>query len=243
MTTEDYGLSYRLASSGEKVEMEIDIRNRFSKGPVPCWNVVGEIAGSEKPDEIVVCGGHLDSWDLGTGATDNGTGSIATLEVARVLKALNIIPKRTIRFILFGGEEEGLVGSRAYVEAHKAELPRVSGAFVLDTGAGRIKAVGLDGNTQDQATLEQAFADLKPMGLAEYWPFPMKGTDHASFTDVGVPGFWFGQESKEYGLTHHSQSDTYDKVEDANLRQAVAVMASAVVRVADLPALLPRKTK
>jgi hypothetical protein len=242
-TGEDFQLLERLLAGGEPVRMELDVRARFTKGPVTCFNAVGEIRGSGKPDEIVVCGAHLDSWDLATGATDDGFGCAVVLEVARLLKALDLKPQRTIRFVLFGGEEEWLIGSHAYVAAHSAELPRMSAALVLDTGPGRIVSLGLNGNPQAKPVIEKAFAPLRDLGLTDFSDFPMGATDHASFEDAGVPGFWFGQQSEEYGLTHHSQADTFDKVKPDNAKQAATVTACAVLFVADLPELTPRRAR
>ncbi len=128
LTTESYGLIWRLLKRGP-VEIEIDLKNTFSTGEVEVYNTVAEIPGAEKADEVVIIGGHIDSWDLGTGATDNGTGIMAVLEAARALKAVGVKPRRTIRFVLFSGEEEGLHGSRAYVKAHEKEMPKVSGCL------------------------------------------------------------------------------------------------------------------
>src|SRR6476660_9083041 len=134
------------------------------------YNTVAEIRGSEKPDEVVIVGGHLDSWDLGTGATDNGTGSTAVIEAARALQKLNLQPKRTIRFVLFTGEEQGLNGSRAYVKAHKDELPKTSGVLVHDLGTGKVRTIGLMANYAVRETLDHALyplAKAKDIGLAE----------------------------------------------------------------------------
>ena len=136
LTTESYGLIWRLLKRGP-VDIEIDLKNSFSDGPVEVYNTVAEISGTEKPEEVVIVGGHIDSWDLGTGATDDGTGIMAVLEAARALKAVGVRPKRTIRFVMFSGEEQGLHGSRAYVKAHERELAKISAVLVHDMGTGR----------------------------------------------------------------------------------------------------------
>ena len=154
MTTESYGLIWRLLKRGP-VEVEIDLQNTFSKGEVEVYNTVAEIPGSDKNDEVVLIGGHIDSWDLGTGATDNGTGIMAVLEAARALKAVGVKPKRTIRCVLFSGEEEGLHGSRAYVKAHEKEMSKISGVLIHDMGTGRVKSIGLQGRYDLREIMEQ----------------------------------------------------------------------------------------
>ena len=144
-TRENYEQLWHLQTQG-RVEAEVNIEGTFSGKPVQVYNTVAEIRGTEKPDEIVIIGAHLDSWDLGTGATDNGTGSMAVLAAARALQKVGAKPKRTIRFVLFTGEEQGLNGSRAYVKAHKDELPKISGVLVHDTGTGKVLTIGLMGN-------------------------------------------------------------------------------------------------
>ncbi len=202
---------------------------------------MAEIHGSEKPEEVVILGAHLDSWDLGTGATDNGTGSMVVLEAARALQKLRLKTKRTIRFVLFSGEEQGLNGSRKYVEAHKSELGRISGILVHDTGTGRVLSMGMQWNYQDREIMDRVVAPLREVGLLELSLRSTRGTDHASFNDAGVPGFYGIQDPAEYGKTHHSQSDTFDKVWNDDLVQGAQVLAVWAYNVAQLPELLPRK--
>jgi len=240
LTAENYRLIWRLLKRGS-VEIELEITNSFSEKPVEVYNTVAEIPGSERPDEVVILGAHLDSWDLGTGATDNGTGSMVVLEAARTLEKLGLKPKRTIRFILFSGEEQGLVGSRQYVEAHKAEMAKISGVFVHDTGTGRVQSIGLQGNYQDRELMDRVAAPLREVGLLELSLRSTRGTDHASFNDAGVPGFYCIQEPAEYGKTHHSQSDTFDKVWKDDLVQGAQVLAVWAYNVAQLPEMLPRR--
>jgi carboxypeptidase Q len=243
ITNEDYSRFYRLIKEGVTPKARLRVEARFTKGPVTVYNTVGDIQGSEKPDEYVICGGHLDSWDLGTGTTDNGTGSSVTLEAARILAKLGLKPKRTIRFVLFCGEEQGLHGSQAYVQAHKDELAKISGVFVHDTGTGRVNGIGLHGSGHLQPMFEMELAALKDLGVERYSNFLMGGTDHASYYAAGVPGFWYMQESADYNLTHHSQSDTYDKALKDDLIQGATAMAICVYNVAQLPDLLPRKAE
>jgi carboxypeptidase Q len=240
ITGEGYRMLFRMLKHGP-VEVELEMTNSFSDKPIEVYNTVAEIRGSEKPDEVVMLGAHLDSWDLGTGSTDNGTGSMAVLEAARALAKLQLKPKRTIRFALFTGEEEGLVGSVKYVEAHKSELNKISGILVHDTGTGRVLTLGLHDNYQDREIVDQQIAPLRELKLLEPSMQRSFGTDHASFDDVGVPGFWAIQDSAEYTKTHHSQSDTFDKVWKDDLNQGAQVLAAWAYNTAQLPEMLPRR--
>jgi carboxypeptidase Q len=240
ITGEGYRLLYRMLKHG-KVEVEIEMTNSFSDKPVDVFNTVAEIKGSEKPEEVVMLGAHLDSWDLGTGSTDNGTGSAAVLEAARALAKLNLKPKRTIRFVLFSGEEEGLVGSAKYVEAHKAELEKISGILVHDTGTGRVLTIGLHDNYQDREQVDRVLSPLSSLKLLEPSMLRQFGTDHASFNKAGVPGFWVIQDGAEYNKTHHSQSDTFDKVWKDDLNEGAQVLAGWAYNTAQLPGMLARR--
>lgn len=239
---EHYAQLYRLATrpAPAKTCVEVEIENKLIPGPVPVYNTVGEIPGTEKPDEIVVLGAHLDSWDLGQGTTDNGTGSCVVLEAARILMKTGIRPKRTIRFVLFTGEEQGLHGSREYCTKHKDELAKTSMALVHDTGTGRVIGFYMQGRQSVKPILERELVSLKELGVTEYNMNSMNGTDHASFDRANVPGFAVRQDPVEYGFSHHSQSDTLDKAREPDLIQGAQVMAVAGVRVANLPQLLPR---
>ena len=240
ITGEGYRMVWRLLKHGS-VTVEINMTNSFSDKMVEVYNTVGEIRGSEKPDEVIVLGAHLDSWDLGTGSTDNGTGSAAVLEAARALAKSGLKPKRTIRFILFSGEEEGLVGSAKYVEAHKADLDKISAVLVHDTGTGRVLTLGLHDNYQAREIVDQVLAPLGELKLFEPSMVRAFGTDHASFDDVGVPGFFCIQNGAEYAKTHHSQSDTFDKVWKDDLNQGAQVLAAWAYNTAQLPDMLPRR--
>jgi carboxypeptidase Q len=235
-----YAMLYRLATRKDaKTRAEVEITNKFIPGPIAVYNTVGEIKGSEKPDEFVVVGAHLDSWDLGTGTTDNGTGSSVVLECARLLGKCGVKPKRTIRFVLFTGEEEGLHGSREYVTLHAKEMAKTSMALVHDTGTGKVTAIGTQSLENCLPILKKELAGLKKLGV-EINTRGVNGSDHQSFDRVGVPGFAFQQAVAEYRLTHHSQSDTFDKARPDDLKQGAEVMAIAAMRVANLPKLLPR---
>jgi Zn-dependent M28 family amino/carboxypeptidase len=240
VTGEGYRMIWRMTKHGT-VQVEVEMKNSFSDKPVEVYNTVAEIHGSEKPDEVVILGAHLDSWDLGTGSTDNGTGSMAVLEAARTLAKLDLKPKRTIRFVLFTGEEEGLVGSVKYVEAHKNDLEKVSAVLVHDTGTGRVLKLGLHDNYQDRELVDQVLAPLRELKLLEPSTARSFGTDHASFDDVGVPGFFCIQDGAEYAQTHHSQSDTFDKVWQDDLNQGAQVLAAWAYNTAQLSGMLPRR--
>jgi len=244
LTTESYGLIWRLLKRGP-VEIEIDLKNTFSDGPVEVYNTVAELPGIEKPDEVVIIGGHIDSWDLGTGATDDGTGIMAVLEAARALKAVGVKPTRTIRFVMFSGEEQGLHGSRAYVKAHEKELAKISAVLVHDMGTGRVKSIGLLGRYDLREVMDQVVEPFKEaVKLEELSLRGMAGgTDHASFVPHGVPAFAVIQDEAEYRKTHHTESDTFDKVYSDEINQGAKVLAAWAYNVAMLPYCLPRNPK
>ncbi len=244
LTTESYGLVWRLLKRGP-VEIEINMQNSFSSEPVEVHNTVAEIPGTEKPDEVVIIGGHIDSWDLGTGATDDGTGIMAVLEAARALKAVGVRPRRTIRFVMFSGEEQGLHGSRAYVKAHAKDLSKVSAVLVHDMGTGRVKSIGLLGRYDLREIMDQVVEPFKDaVKLDELSLRGMAGgTDHASFLPHGVPAFAVIQDEAEYRKTHHTESDTFDKIYADEINQGAKVLAAWAYNVAMLPGCLPRNPK
>jgi hypothetical protein len=243
-TAEAYGMLWRLATTpDQKVTVETEVTNTFVPGPLVCFNTVGEICGSEKPDEYVVIGAHLDSWDLGSGTTDNGTGSCVVLECARALGELakaGYRPKRTIRFALFSGEEQGLHGSREYVKRHEAELAKTSVVLVHDTGTGKVNGLGTHGQTKAMAVLGPELEALSAVGFKGLSASPVGGTDHQSFHPAGVLGFACQQDADEYRLTHHTQTDTFDKAKEPNLLQGAQVLSVTAYRAANLPDLLPK---
>jgi carboxypeptidase Q len=240
VTSEGYSLIWRLMKRGP-VEVEVNITNTIADKPATVYNTIAEIRGSEKPEEMVVLGAHLDSWDLGTGATDNGTGSMVVLEAARALQKSGLKPKRTIRFALFSGEEQGLNGSRAYVEAHRDEMPRVSAALIHDTGTGRVTSISLMRNYAAREVMDTVVAPLRPLGFLELSERWMTGSDHMPFDEAGVPGFFCIQDPAQYFETHHSQADTFDQAHEADLVEGTQVMAAVAYNLAELPDLLPRK--
>lgn len=242
---EHYRLLWRLASRPEPAvtKVELEVQNRFIPGPITVYNTVGEIRGSEKPDEFVVVGAHIDSWDLAQGATDNGTGTCVVLETARVLAKCGVKPKRSIKFVLFSGEEQGLHGSRQFVERHKDSMSKCSMALVHDTGTGKVIGIGLQGREILKPLFEKELESLKEIGVTNISTRSIGGTDHQSFERMGIPGFACYQEPHEYRLTHHTQTDTVDKVIEENLIQGTQVMAVAAMRVANLAELLPRQRR
>jgi carboxypeptidase Q len=239
VSSESYSLIWRLMKRGP-VEVEVNIANTIGE-KAEVYNTIAEIRGSEKPDEIVVLGAHLDSWDLGTGTTDNGTGAMVVLEAARALQKAGLQPKRTIRFALFSGEEQGLNGSRAYVEAHQAELPKISAALIHDTGTGRVTSISLMRNFQTREVMDKVVTPLHSLGLLELTERWMTGSDHVPFEDAGVPGFFCLQDPAQYFETHHSQADTFDQAHEADLVEGAQVMAAVAYNLAQLPELLPRR--
>jgi hypothetical protein len=238
---ETYAMFHRLLAAREPVRIEANIVNTLTRDSVTAYNTVAEIRGTERPDEVVLLGAHLDSWDIASGTTDNATGSIAVLEAARILRASGVKPRRTIRFALFSGEEQGLFGSSRYAAAHAAELDRFQSVLVLDNGTGRITGVAL----QKRDELGDAWRALFAPVATDLGPFAVRsaekgGTDHLSFLGYGVPGFNFDQLSRGYDHTHHSQVDTFDHAVIDDVRQAATVMAATAYELANLPSLLPR---
>lgn len=240
---EDYALLARLIGKGVTPRLEGRVENRLGRSAVQQWNTVAEIPGSQRPGQVVILGAHLDSWDLGTGTTDNGTGSMVVLEAARAIARSGLKPKRTIRFILFSGEEQGLIGSRAYAAAHAAEADSIQAVLVLDNGTGAVTGQALQGRTELAGLWRQLLAPLASLEADSVRDATKNGTDHLSFLPYGVPGFNFDQRSRGYDHTHHSQSDTYDKAVEGDLKQAAAVMAVTAWELANLPELLPRGPK
>jgi hypothetical protein len=242
LSHDSYSMLYRLATRGgdAQTRLELEVTNKFIPGPIKVFNVVGEIRGSERPDEMVVVGAHIDSWDLGQGTTDNGTGTCITLEVARMIQKSGIKPKRTIRFCLFSGEEQGLYGSRAYVEKHADEMAKVSAALMHDVGTGKVNGLGVGGRPAIAALLEKELESLKPLGLTDFKTRSFPGSDHMSFESKGVPGFLMVQDSAFYTLSHHTAADTPERLRPDDLVQGARVIGVTAVRIANLDSLLPR---
>jgi Zn-dependent M28 family amino/carboxypeptidase len=237
---EPYKMLLRQVARKEPVRLELSLGGSYSPKPVQAFNVVGELRGTEKPEEIVIIGGHLDSWDLGTGATDNATGSSVCLEVLRAFQATGLKPKRTLRVVLWSGEEEGLLGSRAYVEAHKAELDAIQTVLVHDMGTGMVKGFDLQGREDSRALMAQAIAPLNDLGVRELSLRVMNGTDHAPFDRAGVPAFAAIQEAVDYFEgTHHSQMDYPDHLKPDQLVQGAQAIAGTAWELLNMTARLP----
>jgi hypothetical protein len=237
---EDYAMFDRLLASGVVPRLEGRVDNRIGKTPVTQWNTVAEIPGTDWPGQVVILGAHLDSWDLGTGVTDNGTGSMVVLEAARTIMKSGLKPRRTIRFILFSGEEQGLLGSRAYAASHEALMDSIQAVLVLDNGTGMIVGQALQGRADLEQLWQDLLAPVASLGATRVRQATKRGTDHLAFVPYGVPAFNFDQESRGYNHTHHSQVDTYDHAVPGDLKQASAVMAVTAFELANLSQLLPR---
>jgi hypothetical protein len=240
---EDYALLERLIQGGVVPRLEGRVENKLGKSPVRQWNTVAEIEGGELPGQVVILGAHLDSWDLGTGVTDNGAGSMVVLEAARVLARSGKKPRRTIRFILFSGEEQGLLGARAYAAAHAAQADSVQAVLVIDNGTGRIVGQALQGRADLEETWRALLAPVAHLGAGNVRDAMKTGTDHLAFSFYGIPSFNFDQDPRGYFHTHHSESDTYDKAVGEDLAQASAVMAVTAYELANMPELLARGPK
>lgn len=240
LSHEDFLMFARQIGAGVTPRLEARIENRVGRTPVEQWNTIGEIRGSEWPGQVVIVGAHLDSWDVAQGVTDNGASSVAVLEAARVIMAAGLTPKRTIRFILFSGEEQGLLGSRAYAAAHAATADSIQAVLVLDNGTGMITGQALQGRNELEQLWKDLLAPVAGLGAGAVRQGMKGGTDHLAFVPYGVPAFNFDQETRGYNHTHHSQSDTFDKAIGSDLRQAAAVMAVTAYQLANLPELLAR---
>ena len=233
MAAEDQEQLERYIERGKTVRLKIDVQNRVTDGHVESANVVGEIPGTEHPEQIILVGGHLDSWDLASGATDNGFGAVAALGAAEAIIKSGQKPLRTIRFVLFTGEEQGLLGSVAYVKAHQSEMPSHIAAVVLDNGQGPVVGLQLGGRAdlipavKKLTTALQAFGNLKVDDEVEF------GTDTGPFILAGLPGINLDQDSPEYKYTHHSAVDTFDKVQADILDRDATVMALTAFWIAD----------
>lgn len=249
---EDARVINQLLEEGKEVHLELDIRVDFKPGPVPLFNVIGEIPGTEKPEELVIFGGHIDSWDGATGAQDNGTGVSTTMEAARILGTLGVQPKRTIRFMLWSGEEQGLLGSRAYIEQHPEENDRISAVIVHDGGTNYL--AGINTTAAMLPVFKEAFAPVIKMAeedgddetsfaLNEVEGLPLGiGSDHDSYLRNGIPGFFWRQSGKtSYGFVHHTQNDVYENAVANYQKYSAKVVAITAWRLANVPEMLSRE--
>jgi hypothetical protein len=231
---EDAGRMARLLATGQKLYADLAIPNHIG-GPIPAANVVAEMQGSEKPDEFVVLGAHLDSWELGTGALDNGCNAALVIDAFRAIKASGLRPRRSIRFILFSGEEEGMVGSHAYAVAHRNELDKAAGVVVFDSGIGRVTGFSLGGRKDVVSPATTLVAPLKQFDATALTTDAEWGTDNFDFMLEGVPTLVANQEEGNYLINYHAMSDTFDKVDLAQLKKHVAEAAVVTFAIADSP--------
>jgi len=225
----------RLLAAGHAVWADLAIPSKVG-GPIKSWNVVAEIRGNEKPDEFVVLGAHLDSWELGTGALDNGCNAALVIDALRAIKAAGLKPRRTMRFILFSGEEEGLIGSRMYAVDHRNELDKAAGVVIFDSGTGKTTGFSTGGRKDTIAAAQNMIAPLEQFGATKLTPSAESGTDHFDFMLEGVPTFVADQEESNYLVNYHATSDTYDKVDFPQLKKHVAegaVLAFALANTAE----------
>lgn len=232
-----------LAAYPGKERAHLSIVNRIG-GPIAQQNVVGEIKGSSRPDEFVILGAHLDSWELGTGALDNGCNAAMVIAAARAIKAAGVHPKRSLRFILFSGEEQGLLGSWAYVRQHQAELERISAMITYDSGAGRTTGYSLGGRADLEPALTQILEPLAAWGINTHTLDASTGTDNLDFLLEGVPNLVANQDESNYMVNYHAASDTLDKVDFRNLQMEVAIAALTAYGIAQRSSLLgPRQSR
>ena len=250
LTPEHYNRVLRLLDHKIPVKLEFEIQAKVLDDRTDSVNVIGEIPGARKRDEIVMIGAHLDSWQGGTGATDNAAGCAVMIEAMRILKTLDLPMDRTVRMALWGGEEQGLLGSRAYVTEHfsdrdmkvKPEHAKLAGYFNVDNGSGKIRGVYLQGNDAMRPIFEAWFKPFEDLGAGTISIRNTTGTDHTNFDAVGLPGFQFIQDGLEYNSrTHHSNMDVYDRVQRADMAQMAAIVASFVYNAATRDELLPRE--
>jgi carboxypeptidase Q len=248
---EHYNRIVRTLQKKIPVKLEVDVRNRFHNAELNAFNVIAEIPGTDKSDEIVMIGAHFDSWHGGTGATDNAAGSAVMLEAMRILKAAGLKPRRTVRLALWTGEEQGLLGSRAYVKDHFADRTtmalkpghaRLSAYFNVDNGTGAIRGVYLQGNEAAAPIFRDWMEPLRNLGMTTLTIRNTSGTDHLSFDGVGLPGFQFIQDPVEYDTrTHHSNMDVYDRVQAADMMKNAVIVAAFTYNAAMRAEKLPRK--
>jgi len=232
----------RLLAAGRMVWADLSIPNQIG-GPIRTSNVIAEIKGREKPDEFVILGAHLDSWELGTGALDDGCNSALVVDALRAIKASGVQPGRTIRFILFSGEEEGEMGSRAYAVSHRYELDKAAGVIIYDEGTGKTTGFSLGGRKDVVNTAKELVAPLAQFDVKELKTNMESGEDHFDFMLEGVPTFAADQQEANYLENYHAVSDTYDKVDFAQLKKHVAEAAALSVGLANLPEKIgPRLT-
>jgi carboxypeptidase Q len=254
LRNDDYGRIERLLEDGDDVKLAFNIVNHIYPEGKTSYNAIAEIPGTDKADEVVMLGGHLDSWHGGTGATDNAIGCSIMMEAARLLQALNLKPRRTVRVALWSGEEEGLLGSLAYVKQHfgtaedpKPEWFKLDAYFNVDTGTGRLRGAGVFGPAESAAALRGVFGlftDWGVGGVSNTNSRATGGTDSTSFNNAGLAGIGMSQDPIEYNtMTHHTNLDTYERIIPDDVEKAAAIIAAAVWNVANREEMIPRFTK
>jgi len=254
MRNEDFGRIERLLADKTPVKLEFDLKSRIVPEGATSYNVIGEIYGTDKKDEVVMLGGHLDSWHSATGATDNAIGCATMMEAARIIKAIGVKPRRTIRVACWSGEEEGLLGSQAYVAEHfgtaenpKPEWAKFNGYFNIDSGTGRARGMSIFGPPEAATVIREAvapFSDLGIMGAISTHSRNLGGTDSTSFNAAGLPGIGVSQDPIEYfGVTWHTNLDTYERIIESDVKSSAVAIAAAVYQVAMRDEMLPRFKK
>ena len=251
VATEHYNRIARLLEHGQAVTLDLDVRNTFHDADLNMFNIVAEIPGTDRADEVVMLGAHFDSWHTGTGSVDNASGSAVMLEAMRILKQSGVRLRRTVRMGLWTGEEQGLIGSRMYVRNHfadpadmkpKPEHARLAGYFNMDNGTGQYRGVYLQGNEAAAPIFRAWMAPFANLGMTHLTIRNTGGTDHLSFNNVGLPGFQFIQDPVQYSSrTHHSNLDVYDQLIASDLMKNAVITAAFVYHTANREQLLPRK--
>ncbi|MGH9314649.1 MAG: M20/M25/M40 family metallo-hydrolase, partial [Vicinamibacterales bacterium] len=254
LRNEDYGRISRILGDGTPVELEFTIVNQVYPEGKTSYNVIAEIPGADKKAEVVMLGGHLDSWHAATGATDNAIGCAVMMEAARILKAISVKPRRTIRVALWSGEEQGLLGSKAYVKAHfgrfeepKPEFETFNGYFNVDSGTGRIRGASIFGPAAAATVLREAFTPFEDFGIVGAVATRSRragGTDSTSFNEAGLPGIGLGQDPIQYNShTWHTNLDTYERIVEEDVKRSAIAIAAVVYHVAMREERLPRFSK
>jgi carboxypeptidase Q len=239
---EQYGMLWRNAVNGIEARVEVNVQNRFTSDDLMAYNTFADLPGSDLAHEYVMIGAHLDSWHMGTGATDNAAGSVVMMEAMRILRAIGVQPRRTIRVALWSGEEQGLLGSRNWVASNVQLHDRISVYLNVDNGTGRLRGIWNQGNRAATPVFEQLLWPFRDIGIVAVRHGNTGGTDHLAFDAVGIPGFNFIQDPVEYSIrTHHSSADTFDRLLLDDLRQAAVVVASTAYHLAMRDEMMPRK--
>jgi hypothetical protein len=243
ISQEQYGQIHRNVTGGVPVRIAVDVQNQFFADDLKSYNTLGDIPGTDKADEFVMLGAHLDSWHFGGGATDNAAGSLVMMEAMRILTAIGAAPRRTIRIGLWSGEEQGLLGSVGWLREHPEVHAKISAYVNVDNGTGRVRGIWDQMNEEAIPVFEQILWPFRDLGVVAVRHGNTGGTDHLSFDRVGIPGFNFIQDPIEYSIrTHHTYVDTYDHLVLDDLRQAAVVVAATVYHLAMRDDMMPRKT-